>query len=94
MQIGQYVGRDALLLRVWSAVDVPDSARELLRNAFDLGRYRSVAQDPSFGFEQMTDVAVKALSPGINDPISQPTPRQSALYQVHRTPRLREARGS
>ncbi|MEO6712002.1 MAG: DUF2254 domain-containing protein [Mycobacteriales bacterium] len=32
------------------------------------GRERTGAQDISFGLRQLTDVAIKALSPGINDP--------------------------
>jgi len=31
---------------------------------------RTIEQDAAFGFRQLTDIAVKALSPGINDPVT------------------------
>ncbi|WP_432484346.1 DUF2254 domain-containing protein [Kineococcus esterisolvens] len=49
-------GRDALAGRV--------------RDAVALGYERTVEQDAAFGFRQLTDIAVKALSPGINDPVT------------------------
>ena len=39
-----------------------------LTGAFDLGNFRTVEQDASFGVRQLVDIALKALSPGINDP--------------------------
>jgi uncharacterized membrane protein len=76
--IGQYLRRGTALLRVWSATEVPGDVQERLESAFDLGRQRSVAQDPLFGIEQMADVAIKALSPSINDP----TTATQALDQI------------
>jgi uncharacterized membrane protein len=35
--------------------------------AFAIGRYRTAEQDPAFGIRQLVDIALKALSPGIND---------------------------
>ena len=34
----------------------------------DLGVQRSMTQDVAFGIDQLTDIALRALSPGINDP--------------------------
>jgi len=39
-----------------------------IRNAVRTGPERTEAQDIGYGLRQLTDVAVKALSPGINDP--------------------------
>lgn len=36
-------------------------------NAFALSSYRAVEQDPAFGVRQIVDIALKALSPGVND---------------------------
>lgn len=36
-------------------------------DAFSLGLTRSIQQDAAFGIRQMVDVAMKALSPGVND---------------------------
>lgn len=49
----------------------PDVLRELLdaiAPAIHTGPERTAAQDVAFGLQQLTDVTVKALSPGINDP--------------------------
>ena len=41
-----------------------------LRTALYLGRERTPTQDIRFQFQQLTDVVVRALSPGINDPFT------------------------
>lgn len=38
-----------------------------LNAAYSVGRYRMVELDPAFGIRQIVDIALKALSPGIND---------------------------
>ncbi|HZI20835.1 MAG TPA: DUF2254 domain-containing protein [Pyrinomonadaceae bacterium] len=38
-----------------------------LNAAFAVGNYRTAEQDPAFGIRQLVDIALKALSPGIND---------------------------
>ena len=40
---------------------------EAIAARFVIGRYRTIDQDPSFGIRQLVDIALKALSPGIND---------------------------
>ena len=35
--------------------------------AYSIGRYRVVELDPAFGVRQIVDIALKALSPGVND---------------------------
>ena len=51
---------------------VPHEQREELARRVDaaltVGYERTAAQDVGFGVKQLTDVATKALSPGINDP--------------------------
>lgn len=36
--------------------------------AFEIGPRRTLTQDVAFGIDQLTDIALRALSPGINDP--------------------------
>lgn len=43
-----------------------DAAAELRTN-FSTGEFRTVDQDPGFGIRQIVDIAMKALSPGVND---------------------------
>jgi len=39
-----------------------------VRRAVHLGRTRTPAQDMALGFRQLVDIALRALSPGVNDP--------------------------
>jgi uncharacterized membrane protein len=68
-QVGDYVIAGAPLLDLWT--DAPSDPAQLaaqLARAFALDRGRTFAQDILFGVRQLTDIALKALSPGINDP--------------------------
>lgn len=45
-----------------------EALAEAVRGALSRGRQRTVRDDPAYGFRQLVDIAIKALSPGINDP--------------------------
>ncbi|MEZ5215475.1 MAG: DUF2254 domain-containing protein [Ilumatobacteraceae bacterium] len=45
-----------------------DPCHAQLRAAFAVGDARTMQQDIGFGLVQLTDIAVRALSPGVNDP--------------------------
>ncbi|HEY8613014.1 MAG TPA: DUF2254 domain-containing protein [Roseomonas sp.] len=45
-------------------------AKDLVRAAFSLGARQAAAQDLEFAVRQLVEVAVRALSPGINDPFT------------------------
>ena len=65
--IGAYVSEGDTLLEVSGAA--PAQAEEAaLRACLALGRQRTVEQDVAFGLEQLVDIALRALSPGVNDP--------------------------
>ena len=64
---GDYVLPEARLLSVWPAARGQEAA---LRGVFSLGRRRTTLQDAEFAFLQLAEVAVRALSPGINDPFT------------------------
>lgn len=52
---------------------VPELTDELVAGvleAVELGYERTSEQDIALGLRQLTDIAVKALSPGINDPVT------------------------
>ena len=52
----------------WVTMPAPEQeGLEELAACFALGRQRTVEQDLGFGIRQIVDVALKALSPGIND---------------------------
>ena len=44
-----------------------DDTTKELNGLFTLGHYRTIDQDVSFGVRQIVDIALKALSPGVND---------------------------
>ncbi|MGI8485796.1 MAG: DUF2254 domain-containing protein, partial [Thermomicrobiales bacterium] len=48
--------------------DDSDKSEQKVRSAFTIDMERSLEQDVRLGFRQLADIAVKALSPGINDP--------------------------
>lgn len=49
------------------SLPLPDKLIADLNEQFSLGSQRSVEQDVGFGLRQIVDIALKALSPGIND---------------------------
>ncbi len=62
--VGEYVGRGTRFAVVHgSGLDETAVARFLL-----IGGERSFVQDPGFGFRQLADTAIRALSPAVNDP--------------------------
>jgi uncharacterized membrane protein len=64
--VGDTVIEGDALLRVHGATQpLPDA--ELI-SAVHLGRERTFAQDPKYALRLLVDVAIKALSPAINDP--------------------------
>lgn len=66
--LGGFVPRNAPLLWVHPALGDDDATAPELAAAFALGDTRTMQQDVGFGLVQLTDIAVRALSPGVNDP--------------------------
>ena len=67
---GQYVVMGRPLATVWPGDRVTDSLEERINSAFVLGHQRTAAQDIEFPIHQLVEIAVRALSPGINDPFT------------------------
>jgi uncharacterized membrane protein len=65
---GDFVVEGACLLEISGAGAVTDDEARRMRGWLQTGRQRTVEQDAAFGLQQLVDVALKALSPGINDP--------------------------
>ena len=65
--VGDFVVQSSALASL-ALEDPPDQETIAALNAsFSIGRQRTVAQDPAFGIRQIVDIALKALSPGVND---------------------------
>jgi uncharacterized membrane protein len=64
--VGEFVTTSTTLITIHhdEGTEVPDS---LIRN-IELDKERSVYQDVDYGLQKIVDVAIRALSPGINDP--------------------------
>ena len=65
---GSWVQGGGPLYSVWPASAVNDKFASDLDRLVSIGKQRSMLQDPSFGIQQLVDIGVKAISPGINDP--------------------------
>jgi len=64
--VGDTLLEETSILRVYGA-KLP-VAEEKLRRAIHLGDQRTFEQDPKYALRLLVDIAIKALSPAINDP--------------------------
>lgn len=82
MELATAAGRFAIpgtkLCTIWPAPKDEEGAGREARGSVLLGETRTMQQDVGFGARQLADVALKALSPGINDP----TTAQDALFHL------------
>jgi uncharacterized membrane protein len=65
--VGEYIGVGTPIARVLSG-DAAALVGEAITEHFLLDSERTLAHDPGFVFRQLADVAVRALSPAVNDP--------------------------
>lgn len=67
---GSYAVHHAVLARIWPPVGDAefDDTETTVRNAVHLAATRTLDDDASYGVRQLVDVALRALSPGVNDP--------------------------
>ena len=77
-QVGDFVSLNDPLFKLYGGAGSIDEAT--LRSAVAFGTERSMEQDPTFAFRIVADIALKALSPAINDP----TTAVLAIDQLHR----------
>jgi len=64
---GAFVVKNTALLSLALTHPPDQNTIDAYNAAYSLGRYRTVEQDPAFGIRQIVDIAIKALSPGVND---------------------------
>lgn len=65
--IGEFVVQDTALISLALTYPPDQKMINALNAAYTIGRHRTVDQDPAFGIRQIVDMAMKALSPGVND---------------------------
>jgi uncharacterized membrane protein len=66
--VGSFLLSGAPLATVWPNGVIDDDLAGMLRAAFVLGPERTRQQDVELGIRQLADIAVRALSPAVNDP--------------------------
>ncbi len=67
---GDFVYEGKPLLRVWPGSRLDEETETELRSAFTLGAQRSLVQDVMFPVDQLVELAIRALSPGVSDPFT------------------------
>ncbi|MGA8767596.1 MAG: DUF2254 domain-containing protein [Candidatus Acidiferrales bacterium] len=67
-RVGQFVPTGTPLLMMNKAERLASEAIAAFRAAFDFGPTRTLQQDVEFGVLQIVDIALKAISPAVNDP--------------------------
>ncbi|MDZ4818296.1 MAG: DUF2254 domain-containing protein [Planctomycetota bacterium] len=85
--VGSFVVEGQTIAKVWSQSACDDAVQQQIRNAIVIGEQRTPGQDLEFSMIEIVDIAIKALSPGINDPTT-------AVHCMHRLTQILLALGS
>jgi uncharacterized membrane protein len=67
-RVGQFIPAGTPLLMISKGSSLTSETSAEFRNAVDLGPSRTLQQDIEFGVLQILDIALKAISPAVNDP--------------------------
>lgn len=86
-RVGDFVAKGDVLFQL-HGIGAAKVDERLLRNQVAFGRERTIEQDSTFAFRVIVDIAIKALSPAINDP----TTAVIAIDQLQRLLRTVSAR--
>jgi len=67
---GHYVVAGSPLVLVWPETRITDQIADRVNSAFAMGNQRTSGQDIEFVVNQLVEIAIRALSPGVNDPFT------------------------
>ncbi|MGK2941042.1 MAG: DUF2254 domain-containing protein [Immundisolibacter sp.] len=67
---GHYLVKGRAMVMVWPGDRVTEALVDKINATFVIGDQRTATQDVEFSFHQLVEIAVRALSPGINDPFT------------------------
>ena len=67
---GQFVRHGEIVALVWPAAIVNEQLAKHLRRGIQIGNQRTPTQDVEYAINQLVEVAVRAMSPAINDPFT------------------------
>ena len=65
---GDFAVRGVALCEIWPSTRLSSNLADAVRRAYAIAEQRTAASDPLLGIELLAEVAMRALSPGINDP--------------------------
>lgn len=65
--VGEFVVQDTALASLTLEVPPDQETMDALNAAYSISSHRTVEQDLAFGLSQIVDMALKALSPGVNE---------------------------
>jgi uncharacterized membrane protein len=92
---GDHIIAEEPIATVWGVERLDEGDERGIRRALVMGGERTAAQDIRYQFQQLTEVVIRALSPGINDPFTAITgvdQLAESLAQFARHPRAAVAR--
>jgi uncharacterized membrane protein len=67
LRAGQYRIADSVLANISPPENVTDKLRQTIRDSVVIGTERTTVQDLEYSIRQLVEIALRALSPGIND---------------------------
>jgi uncharacterized membrane protein len=67
-RVGHFIPENVPLMRVTREDRITPELKAQLLAAFDIGPARTLQQDAEFGVIQIVDIALRAISPAVNDP--------------------------
>lgn len=67
---GEFIVAGSTLAKVESTEQLNEGLAKQISNSFIIGPQRTPEQDAEFAIHQLVEVAIRALSPGINDPFT------------------------
>lgn len=73
VRAGHFVLASATILHVRGDGALSEETEAAIRSAFLIGSQRTATQDVEYAIRQLVEIAVRALSPGINDPFTATT---------------------
>ncbi len=65
---GDFVTEETVIAEIWPAQAADEACRRAIRKNISIEHERDIAQDARFGVRQLADIALRALSPAVNDP--------------------------
>jgi uncharacterized membrane protein len=67
---GKFIVQGSELVRAWPRDRINRKLTQQINKAFILGRERTAVQDVEFSIKQLVEIAVRAISPAVNDPFT------------------------